>query len=310
MFLYEEFMGRSSTRMAVRKGGNFLGMMNVLMQLRKVCNHPDLFDPRSILTPFFTESLHFRVPGLLVNVLETSSLQSVSSSLIHNLWSKSCGIPCFNSSLEHDSIAAEQLQSLQSPQELIVASVTIARSFDQSLCDKYSAGLRALLTSIWASEKEEAESNAQTIATVNSWRCQCEAFPYSSRTLKAVDVGSIFTEIAEHGKSDLSATSIAQTPTQLLDLMRTYQERSEELDGLIERFVFCVPRAGARRPFLESKCVNSFSDNSEKYSLLELDKPLMRFFSPFKKASSRLTSFFPEQKLGKSAFYYQIFCCW
>lgn len=302
-------MGRSSTRMAVRKGGNFLGMMNVLMQLRKVCNHPDLFDPRSILTPFFTESLHIRVPALIVNALETSSFQCVSSSLINSLWSKSCGIPCFNSSLEHDCVSAAQLQSLQSPQELIVASVVTARSFDQNLCDKYSAGLRALLTSIWVSEKEEAESNARTIATVNSWRCQCEAFPYNSRTLKAVHVGSIFTEIAEHGKSDLSAVSIAETPTQLLELMRTYQERSEELDGLIERFVFCVPRAGARRPFLESKCNNTSSDNSEKYSLLELDEPLTRYFSPFKKASSRLTSFFPEQKLGKNAFYHQIFCC-
>ncbi len=34
--LYEEFMSRSSTRMALESVGNFLGMMNVLMQLRKV----------------------------------------------------------------------------------------------------------------------------------------------------------------------------------------------------------------------------------------------------------------------------------
>ncbi len=34
--LYEEFMSRSSTRVALESGGNFVGMMNVLMQLRKV----------------------------------------------------------------------------------------------------------------------------------------------------------------------------------------------------------------------------------------------------------------------------------
>lgn len=33
--LYEEFMARSSTRAALQ-GGNFMGMMNILMQLRKV----------------------------------------------------------------------------------------------------------------------------------------------------------------------------------------------------------------------------------------------------------------------------------
>jgi len=36
MFLYEEFMARSATRNSMSKKGNFLGMMNVLMQLRKV----------------------------------------------------------------------------------------------------------------------------------------------------------------------------------------------------------------------------------------------------------------------------------
>ena len=37
-YLYEEYMGRTTTRSAL-SGGNFMGMMNILMQLRKVCNH-------------------------------------------------------------------------------------------------------------------------------------------------------------------------------------------------------------------------------------------------------------------------------
>ena len=49
--LYEEFMSRSSTRMTMQ-GGPYVGMMNVLMQLRKCCNHPDLFEPRPIISPF------------------------------------------------------------------------------------------------------------------------------------------------------------------------------------------------------------------------------------------------------------------
>ena len=38
-FLYEDFLSRSSTRAALG-GGNFLSMMNVLMQLRKVSERP------------------------------------------------------------------------------------------------------------------------------------------------------------------------------------------------------------------------------------------------------------------------------
>lgn len=73
-FLYEDFISRSSTRRAMRGsgGGNFMSMMNVLMQLRKVCNHPDLFEPRPISSPLDMPSLSLAVParcGFLVDYL-------------------------------------------------------------------------------------------------------------------------------------------------------------------------------------------------------------------------------------------------
>ena len=55
LFLYEEFMSRSTTKAAMSNGGNYLGMMNILMQLRKVCNHPDLFEPRPITSSYIPE---------------------------------------------------------------------------------------------------------------------------------------------------------------------------------------------------------------------------------------------------------------
>ncbi|KAL7415246.1 SNF2 family N-terminal domain-containing protein [Mrakia frigida] len=50
-FLYDEFMSRSQTRETLTSG-NFLSIANCLMQLRKVCNHPDLFEVRPIVTSF------------------------------------------------------------------------------------------------------------------------------------------------------------------------------------------------------------------------------------------------------------------
>lgn len=50
-YLYDEFMSRSSTRHSLINGG-YLGIANCLMQLRKVCNHPDLFEVRPIATSF------------------------------------------------------------------------------------------------------------------------------------------------------------------------------------------------------------------------------------------------------------------
>ncbi|KAL6935035.1 hypothetical protein ACO0R3_001007 [Hanseniaspora guilliermondii] len=57
-YLYDEFMSRTQTKETL-KNGNYLSIINCLMQLRKVCNHPDLFEVRPINTSFaFQKSFH------------------------------------------------------------------------------------------------------------------------------------------------------------------------------------------------------------------------------------------------------------
>jgi helicase SWR1 len=50
-FLYDEFMARADTRKDLRSG-NYHRIANILMQLRKVCNHPNLFEVRPVVTSF------------------------------------------------------------------------------------------------------------------------------------------------------------------------------------------------------------------------------------------------------------------
>lgn len=94
-FLYEDFISRSSTRRAMfgrgnGRGANFMSMMNVLMQLRKVCNHPDLFEPRPIVAPFDMEPIQLHVPARcgyivdeLVNERPTVPLWTEAGSLVN-----------------------------------------------------------------------------------------------------------------------------------------------------------------------------------------------------------------------------------
>ena len=112
MFLYEEFMNRSATRKSMTKGGNFLGMMNVLMQLRKVCNHPDLFEPRAIVTPFTFSPIVYVTPSLIANVLtDTRALQKqVSSCLTTNI---------FYANRILDKTALEAIKCLKTPASII-----------------------------------------------------------------------------------------------------------------------------------------------------------------------------------------------
>ncbi|KAK4472694.1 hypothetical protein MN116_003923 [Schistosoma mekongi] len=68
-FLYDDFMSLGSTQDTL-KSGQFLSVMNILMQLRKVCNHPNLFETRPIISPFRVADsyLTYSLPRLLVSM--------------------------------------------------------------------------------------------------------------------------------------------------------------------------------------------------------------------------------------------------
>ena len=55
-FLYDDFMSRAKTKETL-SSGNLLSVINVLMQLRKCCNHPNLFEPRPTLSPLIMTPL-------------------------------------------------------------------------------------------------------------------------------------------------------------------------------------------------------------------------------------------------------------
>ena len=55
--------------------GHFMSVINILMQLRKVCNHPSLFDPRPIVSPFQMEGLVYNTSSLVLHVMKYNPLE-------------------------------------------------------------------------------------------------------------------------------------------------------------------------------------------------------------------------------------------
>lgn len=45
-----------------------MGVMNILMQLRKVCNHPNLFEPRPIISSFAMTPLRQKTASIVQNL--------------------------------------------------------------------------------------------------------------------------------------------------------------------------------------------------------------------------------------------------
>lgn len=64
-YLYDDFMSRASTRETLASG-NFMSILNCLMQLRKVCNHPDLFEVRPVVTSYAIDNHAGRNYGLTI----------------------------------------------------------------------------------------------------------------------------------------------------------------------------------------------------------------------------------------------------
>ena len=80
--LYDGFMGRASTK-EILSSGNYMSIINCLMSLRKVCNHPDLFETRAIVTSMAmpkSVAAQFEIKDLLVRrrLLEGEEEKQVS----------------------------------------------------------------------------------------------------------------------------------------------------------------------------------------------------------------------------------------
>ncbi|XP_058868222.1 helicase SRCAP [Acipenser ruthenus] len=78
--LYDDFMAQSSTRETLASG-HFMSVINILMQLRKVCNHPDLFDPRPVHSPFITSGICYTTASLALQALHRDPFKQVDLSM-------------------------------------------------------------------------------------------------------------------------------------------------------------------------------------------------------------------------------------
>jgi Helicase conserved C-terminal domain/F-box-like len=284
MFIYEEFMARSSTRQALTQGANFMGMMNVLMQLRKVCNHPDLFEPRSVVTPLVVEPIVFSTASCVVG-LTNKSLANISDSLLCPLWCGSHAAPSFHSAYTHDKTHSDELLILEATWELPIPSND---GFDDIVDDKVCIVLRMLFDEVIQRENKFHQENIHFLNKLNSRRCRAFPFPYPQRLIDTVRL--------QEAPMQKSKNDVFATPTQLIAMRRDMSERADDLSWLLKRFIFAVPKAVARPVVLNANVTRT---RSAKYGVLNviLADSLQEFLQPFRESNARLTTFFPDKKL-------------
>uniref|UniRef100_A0A8D0H1V4 E1A binding protein p400 n=1 Tax=Sphenodon punctatus TaxID=8508 RepID=A0A8D0H1V4_SPHPU len=67
--MYEDVILQPGTQEAL-KSGHFVSVLHVLMQLQRICNHPDLINPRLSSSSYVSEALEYRTASRVLNALE------------------------------------------------------------------------------------------------------------------------------------------------------------------------------------------------------------------------------------------------
>lgn len=231
-FLYDEFMSRAETRYDLQSGV-YQKIANILMQLRKVVNHPDLFEVRPIRTSFAMDRsaiADFEIKELLIRreLLRESPEDQVNLELLGLRFINQQNVSEL-AALETRRLDATRLlpyiaEELGTPPPYdtrTIAGFRKMRAFQQ----------RAALMARW-----------DQVGYLNHLRCRqiplCgqEIMSLASQCvrpllpLEEVDLGRTYMDIVQC----------------IPNAIKSYSIRSAEMGGLIDRFAFVTPPAVTR----------------------------------------------------------------
>lgn len=285
--LYEDFIASSETQ-ATLASANFFGMISVIMQLRKVCNHPDLFEGRPIVSSFDMSGIVLRLSSSVCSMFSDTPFLNVDLNGLGFLFTH---LDMCMTSWESDEI-----QAIATPLNLIEGSVYM---FDGTSGPAFRHKNNVHGTNIFAKiqkalEEErwqEAKERAASIAWWNSLRCKRKPI-YSTGLRELVTVKHPVYDIHYNKINPLSFSFSSK----LAEMILSPVERFQLMAGQVESFMFAIPAARAPSPVCWcSKGGNhAFIEPAYKEKCTELLSPLL---TPFRPAIVRRQVYFPDRRL-------------
>ena len=296
--LYDGFLARSDTRNTLASG-NYLSIINCLMQLRKVCNHPDLFVDRPIMTSF---PMDRSVPGgyeyterfVQKSILASNPMETVSLSFL-NL------IPVIHENLSTHT--AETISRLTSPRILM----------DMRDAQKKRAkdGFKEL-------DPTTVLSNIRYLEGIGRWdrfeELQHSVYLNALRRQQRPIYGENVIKMLTLDLHDSPRKLRSKVPRKVLNwfdedsvfissMVKGVERRSAELQTTIEKFACITPAVVAKdlhRLVLGSRGVKAFQETDLKLSKATRWAPYMPReppVDPWHEARMRLSVQFPDKRL-------------
>ena len=300
--LYEDYLASSAASGALT-GGGFLGAVNVLMQLRKVCNHPDLFEARPIVSALDAPAVVAHWPATAARALEDGGWGRVDDVL--------AGAALLDVRAAAVTTAAGAAASARlAPPAGAVAAAALAgavAALDAPLvaAGPLEAALPALPNAAAVAAADVAAAKARVRAAAGA--------AATAATLEAVSVDRLgvtpalgtdgvaaltLTWLPAHARVLAASPRAAQSvPSFFVDAVRTPADRAADLDPVLRRFVCVIPRARAPPPELWCSTPAPAAAAAAAARAAALAARGRAASAPLHTAAVRATLFFPDKRL-------------
>ena len=282
--LYEDFIASSETQ-ATLASGNYFGMISIIMQLRKVCNHPDLFEGRPIISSFDMAGINMHLSYSVCMLLDKTPFSQVDLSEMNFLFTQN---EFSMSSWEADEVVAAFPPGTTSQDTDLNVSC--------SNKDHQGGNVTNIFEDIQKALREERIKESRERAASIAWwnRVRCQKRPvYGTNMREVLAVRHPVSDILEKRNNPLCHMDYSSS---LADLILPSVGRFQKMLDIVESFTFAIPAARAPPPvcwcskgkspvFIDlayrEKCMNEFS-------------PIL---SPIRSAIVRRQVYFPDRRL-------------
>ncbi|XP_012570467.1 protein PHOTOPERIOD-INDEPENDENT EARLY FLOWERING 1 isoform X2 [Cicer arietinum] len=286
--LYEDFIASSETQ-ATLANANFFGMIGIIMQLRKVCNHPDLFEGRPIVSSFDMCGIDAQLSSSVCSILLPSPFSTVDL--------EGLGLLFTHLDYSMTSWESDEVQAIETP------ATSIMERTDMANLEVIKPGLKCLKKqqgtnifeeiqrALWEERIRQAKEHAAATAWWNSLRCKKR--PIYSTTLR--DLVTIRHPVYDIHQNKANPVSYL-FPSKLADIVLSPVERFQRIIDVVESFMFAIPAARASPPvcWCSKSETTVFLHPSFKQRCSDILSPLL---SPIRPAIVRRQVYFPDRRL-------------
>lgn len=288
--LYEDFMASSDTQ-ATLSSGNFLGLINVLMQLRKVCNHPDLFEGRPIVSSLDMAGMEVHLSSAACSAMWRSPFERVDMGAL-NL--QLGGLDGTMSKWE-----AEEVAKIKTPGALIVELASTGEDTWEQRESKHKASreVRGVMEEIHSALREERERRRRervvALWAVNEFRCGQRPV-YGADVLKRVEVRHPVDDVHRAKGNPRQYLEFSSILSEMVQLPVT---RCERVMDLVTAFMFAIP--AARAPVPVAWCSHAMGGGAVVSQSVSEDvlREASRMLVPLRPVVVRRQLFFPDRRL-------------